>query len=176
MTPSSVGRSIVDSHVNKSPGVVHGCFEPLDVNCHLLGLGPQFHGRSSNSVGQHVAKSLTLRNLVHQLQNGFGVAPFELQTAGLLSSQQALLVSLHGQGDGRSRGDRVHAMAVTQVIRLDDSLKVVVQKQGSKGCQGLVLWPMALKPGRRAFSDLDLLAAGDGAGKAAIVLIEHSSH
>ena len=144
----------------------------LDVQGEVLGFRAEPGGGGPHAVGQQVSQSLAAGDALDQFDGRRGVAPAQLQAAGILFAQQPLLVGFESEGDVGGRGDGVQPVAVAQVVHEDDAFQVVVEQQAAEAGQRLVLRAVRLQAGVAPFLDLHLLAAADGTGEAAVVCAE----
>ena len=60
-----------------------------------------------------------------QLQHGAGVPEAQLQPAGILRTDQPMLVALHRKRHDGTGRDRIERVAATQLVRFGDGLKLL---------------------------------------------------
>lgn len=92
-------------------------------------------GRLPGPVGQHRAEPIPPGDLFHQLDDGVGVSPGEIQPVGVLPADQPPFVALHRHGDRAPDPDGIDAVAVAEVVGLDHRLQVVVHQHPAQGGQ-----------------------------------------
>ena len=161
-------RREVDPQLGVVAGVVHARLLTADV--HGVFLAAEALAGPLHPVGQGVPEALPVDHPAHQGQDGFGVAPGQLQALGLFPGEDAVFVALDGPGHGVAGGDGVHPRPVQQLVDLQHRIQVPVQQQGPEGLQGLILRLVGLvEGGVAAVADVQPAAAAQRAGVAVVL-------
>ena len=103
--------------------------EPLDLRVSALSRASQRLCERSRAIRQERSETLPLCNFFGQNHYGFRIAPGKVQPVRILFRYQAVFIALHCHGDRRTRRYGVHAIPVTDVVRLDHGFKIVVAQQ-----------------------------------------------
>ena len=125
--------------------VVHRELLPLDVHREPLGAAAEPLRRALDALAEELADPFPAADQVDHLLHRLGAAPDELDPARVGLGDDAVLVALHREGDGDSRGDRVEHVLRQELIDLGERVEVADPAERSGGRERLVLGPAELR-------------------------------
>ncbi len=96
-------------------------------------------GGPERALRQQVPKTLAVGDPFDRLQHGCTVPEAQFQSAGLFQTDQAVLETFHGEGDGGRSGNGVHDVEVAEFIGLGNHLQIVHTAVGAEPGGGFVL-------------------------------------
>ena len=160
-------------------GVVHGRLHAAALDGEFFGALADDFRSVTGTVGEDLADAALFADHLDELDDGFRVAPGEVETADIFTGEDAVLDALDGHTDTAAAGDGVDALTVQVLVDVEHGVVVIVQEECGVVPLGLVFRLMDdAVTGVIVFDlgNVELAAAAVGAGIAVVpgdLMLQH---
>ena len=172
MTGPAVGGGISKAHALYATGIIGG--ELLTLDGHGQFRVAVLLAQALRAHAQFQAEAFALGGQVHGRAQGVGRAEFQGYATGVLVSNVAGLIHLHGRGQRGTERDGIEAVLIADKVGIGEGIQVIDTGVGAEGPGRLVFQAAGRTPVFRLVLDGEMppvnsgdAAAGNGAGETA---------